>query len=87
MAQGFPWPLRGFLAPAGRVGWGQCVRWVQSSLIAFPQCQQPVPNVPLTRGLWRGSPLAHLALPVAAPWGQLPARDTVWALIRWKKIP
>lgn len=66
---------------------GQCICWAQSRLISFPWCQQPVPNVPLTQGPQWGSPLAHLALPVAAPWGQLPARDTVWALIRWNKIP
>lgn len=87
MDQCFPQPVGGCLVPTGRVGLGAVGPSGSEQGISFPSCQQPMPNVPLAQGAVAGHPLARLVLPVATPWGQLPARDALRVLIRWKKIP
>lgn len=81
------WPARGCLVPSGRVGWGAACLPGSEQGVSFPSCQQPIPNVLLTQGPQQDGLLAHPDLSTAIPWGQLPAQDTIWALIRWKKNP
>lgn len=67
----------------GRVG----CRAALEQQVTFPSSQQSIQNVPLTQRAQQDGPLSCLALPAATPWGQLLAPDTIWVLIRWKKIP